>query len=607
MLKRGTAVAAAIAVLTLAPVATHLANAAGDTFLSARSLLTRLVDPVAALQPLPPGLRVVQHSSHDRRGANGDTSSFDPLVAPVALPEYIRQEAGGFVLFDGETRPRLDVAATALFTGHTAGFPAPLVGDAARSTGGSYSYVPLCFATSLKIRATGGAPGTGWYQLEALVGPHGAAVDERPATPGMLTAATSALGRVERHPAAAPRSSLRQSLSAGQRATASVGGSGIVRFVRVRVEPFTIETLQALQLRVTADGGPRPQIDLPLAAVFGDGLEVRTVKSLAFGEDPAAHAGYLALPIPFAHGLRIELVAGRPAVVALDAWTGTSPTAGERLYGERRVETTTVGRDFTILDAVGSGRMVSMVVDIFGHDGSGAFETYLEGDDRVYVDGSRSPSVYGTGTEDNFNAGFYYANGAFTLPTHGAGPPGSAAPERATRSQYRVFGGDAVVWSASAHYGMEHGAGDENVERVASTTFSYRAPLALTPTDALAVGDAGSEHAHEVRGRFDRRHLRAFFEGDSDGNLSLPSVALAGAPNVVPPELSPEAVAADGLVFSGPIAFVLRTRAPNCGVVLRRLLDRRSRSQRPRCRRRRPARRPLVGGTHQPQQAVDGG
>src|SRR2546421_837160 len=253
MLKRATAVGVAIAALSLAPVASPPANAAGDNVLSARSLLTRLVDPVAALEPLPAGLRVVQHSSHDRRGANGDTSSFDPLVSPVVFPEYIRQEAGGFVLFDesrpgcltrmwftgfdaatgatgsltplgnlqfffdGETRPRLDVAATALFTGRTTGFPVPLVGDAAHSSGGSYSYVPLCFATSLKIRATGGAPGTGWYQLEALVGPHGTAVDERLPTAGTLSAATSALGQLGRHPAGGPQLSLRRSLSAGQR------------------------------------------------------------------------------------------------------------------------------------------------------------------------------------------------------------------------------------------------------------------------------------------------------------------------------------------------------------------------------------------------------
>ena len=80
------------------------------------------------------------------------------------------------------------------------------------------------------------------------------------------------------------------------------------------------------------------------------------------------------------------MVAGRAAAVVVNGWTGTSPTGRERLHGERRVETTTVGRDFTILDAVGSGRMVSMVVDILGHEGSSAFETYLEGDDRVYVD-----------------------------------------------------------------------------------------------------------------------------------------------------------------------------------------------------------------------------
>ena len=35
----------------------------------------------------------------------------------------------------------------------------------------------------------------------------------------------------------------------------------------------------------------------------------------------------------------------------------------------------------------------------------------MEGDERVYFDRSRSPSIYGTGTEDMFDGGFYYEKG----------------------------------------------------------------------------------------------------------------------------------------------------------------------------------------------------
>jgi hypothetical protein len=197
----------------------------------------------------------------------------------------------------------------------------------------------------------------------------------------------------------------------------------------------------------------------------------------------------------------------------------------------------------------------------------------MEGDDRVYVDGSRSPSIYGTGTEDNFNGGFYYQNGAFALPTHGAGPLGVTPIEHSTQSQYRVFGGDAVLWSNGIRYGSEHGAGDENVERVATTTFSYRAPTALVQTDEVRIGDPSSERAHALAGAFDRARLTAYFEGDNDGALAVPDLALAGDIVSPPPELSPEGFGAEGIALARPVSVRLAVDARNCGVVLRRLFD----------------------------------
>ena len=55
-----------------------------------------------------------------------------------------------------------------------------------------------------------------------------------------------------------------------------------------------------------------------------------------------------------------------------------------------------------------------MLPQIQNLDGS-----HLEGDERISVDGSRSPQIHGTGLEDFFSGGFYFIRGAFTLPTHG--------------------------------------------------------------------------------------------------------------------------------------------------------------------------------------------
>ncbi len=36
---------------------------------------------------------------------------------------------------------------------------------------------------------------------------------------------------------------------------------------------------------------------------------------------------------------------------------------------------------------------------------------FLEGDERVFVDGQESPHIYGTGTEDFYEGGFYFRDG----------------------------------------------------------------------------------------------------------------------------------------------------------------------------------------------------
>lgn len=44
---------------------------------------------------------------------------------------------------------------------------------------------------------------------------------------------------------------------------------------------------------------------------------------------------------------------------------------------------------------------------------------FLEGDERIYIDGSKTPALYGTGTEDFYNSGWYFYQGIYNRPVHG--------------------------------------------------------------------------------------------------------------------------------------------------------------------------------------------
>jgi hypothetical protein len=616
---RGIVVAVAVlstgwmAVEAMAPTAARgaAAGVAVPAALSSADLLARLVDPAAAAAPVPSGARVVQQSSHDRAGGNFDGGVYDPVSAAVfAPPSYLAKGPDGFLLadehqpgclarmwmtgfspttgavaafgnirlyFDGESAPRFDEPATEFFAGRVSAYPAPLVGDHTTSSGGNFSYVPFCFARSLRVIATGAlSSGSSWYQLTLLRLPLGSAVSTWVPGQDDLAGAASRLAAAGRAPAGPPAATASAALAGGGRLELPLpSGPASLRYLQVRVSPWDAASLQRLRLRVAADG-TADQVDVPLADVFGDGLETRPIRSLLFGQDPAAATGYLAIPVPYRSSLRVSVVAGSPAQVAMTAWTGPPlPDAGV-LHGAWHSETPGLGTDISVLDDPGSGHLAAMVLDLVGQEGSqGALESFMEGDERVHVDGSRSPSVYGTGTEDAFNGGFYYASGAFTLPTHGAGPEGTAPLARATQSQYRIYADDGIRWERGLHWGIEHGGGGETPGEVAAAAvWWYGGPPTLARTDDVDASDPASAAAHNLNGGGAPASLAAYFEGDRDGNLPVSSYVIGGEIYPAPPAaVSPEGFTARGLTFTGPLSFTVAVDPANRGVILRRLWD----------------------------------
>ncbi|MEM4271422.1 MAG: DUF2961 domain-containing protein, partial [Candidatus Pacearchaeota archaeon] len=76
------------------------------------------------------------------------------------------------------------------------------------------------------------------------------------------------------------------------------------------------------------------------------------------------------------------------------------------------------GKDYVVCDIKGKGHLIG---SNFGMAEPPSTDFgFLEGDERIYVDGQTKPSLAGTGTEDYFNGGYYFDQQAFYLPLHGA-------------------------------------------------------------------------------------------------------------------------------------------------------------------------------------------
>jgi hypothetical protein len=128
------------------------------------------------------------------------------------------------------------------------------------------------------------------------------------------------------------------------------------------------------------------------------------------------------------------------------------------------------GVPVTVLEATGRGHYVGTVLAMQPAHGRSLW--YLEGNERVFVDGERSPSVLGTGTEDYFSSGWYFDTGPYSAPYHGA-PIKDTASGRI--SAYRWHIPDPIPFRERLRFTIEHGGtNDTPGTDYTSTAFWYQ-------------------------------------------------------------------------------------------------------------------------------------
>lgn len=442
-----------------------------------------------------------QVSSYSRSGGNddfghflngdaghlpNDTAVLADLKGPGCVYRLWSANATGNIrfYFDGESEPRIACPMQDLFTNNYPPFRTPLAG---RSSGGWYSYFPIPYSRSLRIEVE--HPGQMYYHVQYQELPAGAQVrsftreiapEDEVSLAAVLrnwSAAGSMPGEV---PGKLARHTGARELRGGERVRILQShGSGVVRALRVKADPSDRFALRELVVRAYWDGAARPAVEAPLGDFFGSGFGEHTFRAQPLAMGPDGYACFF--PMPFARGARIEIAneGSRPLRLSWETEVGALPAGDEplgRFHAKWRQVRTESGKHVTLLDTTGRGHFVGVTLSMQGDRGIG----FLEGDEKIYVDGESSPSIYGTGTEDYFTAGWYFDEGPFSLPYHGAivkDEPNS----RINAYRYQIT--DCVPFRKSIRVDIEHGGvNDYPGAEYFYTTYWY----AESPTDDWA-------------------------------------------------------------------------------------------------------------------------
>lgn len=318
----------------------------------------------------------------------------------------------------------------------------------------------------------------------------------------------------------------------------------------------SVDLLTNLWLRISFDDEAEPSVEVPLGSFFAMGqFAAYATRGLPVGLDAQTNM-YCYFPMPFAKHAVVQLVSRRTETtdgvtceIKHAPFTDSFANVGCFKTRFNSELPTTNGTDILFLDTEGSGHFCGVVESMMGP----LSRAYLEGDERIYVDDSQSPAFYGTGTEDFYNAGWYFNHGLFTQPTHG-NPAHVADGVHDCTTAYRLFLADAIPFRKHLRAGIEHGGVDDVAEDVWTLAYYYFQPKTrLTFTDRLDVGDPASEAAHHysVTGGTWSGSLTNSYDGNFD-HVNIAST---------------------GRAHRGTSEFTLAIQPDNAGVILRRRFD----------------------------------
>lgn len=253
-------------------------------------------------------------------------------------------------------------------------------------------------------------------------------------------------------------------------------GAGVVRRWWITIAPRNNTVIHRhLIVRCYWDGEESPSVEVPVADFFGMGFgEWKDFISLPLNMTSGGYNTYW--PMPFRRSARITVENTGDVPVThfyynVDVRThGDLPEDALYFHAQYRQVRTRIGEPVTILETTGRGHYVGTLLSMQPERGNHL--GYLEGDERVFVDGEASPSIIGTGAEDYFSSGWYYDTGEYSAPYHGVPIKDM---ERGRISTYRWHIEDPIPFRERLLFQIEHGGtNDTPGVEYASVAFWYQ-------------------------------------------------------------------------------------------------------------------------------------
>jgi hypothetical protein len=222
-------------------------------------------------------------------------------------------------------------------------------------------------------------------------------------------------------------------------------------------------------MRVFYDGRREPAVEVPFGDFFANcfGKRVEVLSEPVVVEDADSYNCYWRMP--FRHSIRIELINQSEKDIGLlyynIDWIQRDSLSEDTPYfyaHYRQAYPVKSGQDYVILETAGKGHYVGTVLAVRTRSPS----WFGEGDEKIYLDGEPTPSIWGTGTEDYFLSAW----GLKETSTQYFGTPyfDQWGIVGGHTSAYRWHIQDPIVFQKSIKVTMEHWgwiSSDENAEQ----------------------------------------------------------------------------------------------------------------------------------------------
>src|SRR4051812_14798453 len=275
-------------------------------------------------------------------------------------------------------------------------------------------------------------------------------------------------------------------------------GPGVLTHIWITIASNETYHLKKLVLRAYWDGEATPSVETPVGDFFGLGLgDYMLYQSLPLqvASDKALNAYF---PMPFQKHARITVTnEGAQKVDAfyfnIDYQRCNQPLPQDTMYFHAQYRQATPSKgwttnwknngdpavnnkpnlngedNYTWMEAKGKGHFVGVTMSILQNQD----DWFGEGDDMFFIDGEKTPSINGTGSEDYFLGAWDFGGHPFSYALFGAPVVGQEVAGGRS-SVYRFHLDSPIPFAKSLRSTIEHGHANVRSDNFYSVAYWYQ-------------------------------------------------------------------------------------------------------------------------------------